>query len=874
VQNNAVVCQSGIITVRFEYELDIVGSITGNNATLTGSGNSLNYTQYQWYLGAVAINGANSISYTTANYGSYTLHATNSCNNASVSNIITFNGPNNQGSAVPQTIETCANSYTLNFVPAAGYTVAWYSCNAHAQNLSLLSSTTVYPNSTTVNETQYYVYKCTDNLSGSTCTSALITLKYDYVVNISSTNPTPNATLSQLTYSNLNTYSNYQWYKNNVAISGANSATYAATLPGVYYFTASTNNCGNLTSSTYTLTCGTNTYGSNYIFPPGSTPISNTTVIFDGNVTIPEGRVVNISSCTVIMQQNSSITVLNSNTNGVQGGQLIIDACNVSSCGDWQGIFVRGSSVAQSTDNGKLEIKGYSTIKNANIAVYGDNCARIHVEYSTFEDNYVHMQLNGFSNLNWNNTLGVNVDFDYCTFNALMASTPLSSLPNYVPAVVNNSYRPMVYLNDVKDIDFRHCDWNCTNYASTPDQIGLDVFDAIGTSVVNGFFVSGLFVENCHFAGEFNTAIYLNSFYVVKINTSTVAGDFYDGVAAHAGADLTMFTNNISHSLNGLGHTAFKMNQVLQGTQGSYIYGNTFMKCTNGMEYYYYSSNQSNNMSSIEHNTFQSNTYGLVFAPKCHPAGNVSCNNNYYSNYVGNITFECNKFISNGWGLEGVGDMPDQGALLGDEWSGFFSYYALNSNLNPPLYEYASTSTYADIAWYNPNAILYIYYHPQPTPNPNNGYAYTPAPVKFSANASLLLDNNTVNNANKGNYLYTHEAANPVTCWGSYKTDPNTQKGTANNSKGNIRENSQDTLVKIFPNPSAGVFNISNPSQSDFNYYIYNMMGQVMGSGYIAAEKTIALVLDNAANGCYTVILHPANNAGQRQTFRLIKSND
>lgn len=52
------------------------------------------------------------------------------------------------------------------------------------------------------------------------------------------------------------------------------------------------------------------------------------------------------------------------------------------------------------------------------------------------------------------------------------------------------------------------------------------------------------------------------------------------------------------------------------------------------------------------------------------------------------------------------------------------------------------------------------------------------------------------------------------------------------------------------------------------------MMGQVMGTGYIAAEKTIAIALDNAAKGCYTIIVEPIDNASQRQTFRLIKSND
>ncbi len=572
------------------------------------------------------------------------------------------------------------------------------------------------------------------------------------------------------------------------------------------------------------------------------------------------------------MQQNSSIIVYNASIPAVVGGgELIITSSTIYSCGDWQGIFVRGSSVAQSTNSGRLKMRDAS-IKNANIAVYADNCARIDIQTTTFEDNYSHVQLNNFSNLNANNTQGVNIDFAYCNFNALMANTPLSSLPNFVIPVNNSSYRPMVYLNDFKTIAFNYCNFYCTNYASPPDQIGVDALDANGTTTMDG-----LYIGHCAFAGEFNTAVYIYNFYTVKIYYSTVSGDFYDGVAAHYGTDLWMSHNNISHSPNGLGNTAFKMNQVYQGIMGSFIFSNTFKKCINGMEYYYYSASPSNNTSPVFYNTFDSNTYGLVFAPKCHPVGNVSCNNNYYTNYIGTINFECNKFIGNKWGLVGVGDMTNQGALLGDEWGSFFAYYEFN-NVNH--YNYTSTSTYADIVWYNPNAIqnnnklLRIYHHPQPPPNPINGYTYAPAFVNFNANASILLDNNTVNNGNRVNYLYTGPAQNAVTCWGNFKTDPNTQNGTGNNSKGNIVESSQDTLVKIFPNPSAGIFNISNPSTSSFNYYIYNMMGQVMGTGYIAAEKTIAIALDNAAKGCYTIIVEPIDNASQRQTFRLIKSND
>jgi len=233
------------------------------------------------------------------------------------------------------------------------------------------------------------------------------------------------------------------------------------------------------------------------------------------------------------------------------------------------------------------------------------------------------------------------------------------------------------------------------------------------------------------------------------------------------------------------------------------------------------------------------------------------------------------RFINNDWALVGVGDMTNQGSLASYDWGTFFGYYALNAL--GTAYECPSISKYADVAWYRPGGALESYN--QPAPPPLNGITYVPVTFKFKNNASIVLglingNSNTIDINNVGVDWFGMTAALADNCWGSYKTDPNTGNGLGSANKGNILQNAQDTLLKIFPNPSADIFNISNPSKSPFNYRIYNIMGQVLGTGNIGTEKTVSLTLDYLANGCYTLVLEPMDNTGQRQTFRLIKNNE
>lgn len=182
------ICTSAVITVKWDYDLEIVSDYASPPTYSVQPYSGITYSSYQWYKGGSSISGANSPAYSPTTSGSYNVMASPSCGGTRTSNAIIYYAPNTQCNATPQTLATCASSYTLSFTPASGYSVDWYSCNSSGGSGSLISNSNsyiVYPASTTVNETQYYYYVCTDNYSNVPCTSAVITLKYDYVIGIS-----------------------------------------------------------------------------------------------------------------------------------------------------------------------------------------------------------------------------------------------------------------------------------------------------------------------------------------------------------------------------------------------------------------------------------------------------------------------------------------------------------------------------------------------------------------------------------------------------------------------------------------------------------------------------------------------------------------
>ncbi|MGQ2985563.1 T9SS type A sorting domain-containing protein [Flavobacterium sp.] len=82
-----------------------------------------------------------------------------------------------------------------------------------------------------------------------------------------------------------------------------------------------------------------------------------------------------------------------------------------------------------------------------------------------------------------------------------------------------------------------------------------------------------------------------------------------------------------------------------------------------------------------------------------------------------------------------------------------------------------------------------------------------------------------------------------------------------------IGENSLQTAVKVFPNPSTGVFTV-NGNGISLKYEMYNVLGQQVRSGDLA-NGTGTIDISSAANGVY--ILKLTDTTGRTANFKLSK---
>jgi hypothetical protein len=75
-------------------------------------------------------------------------------------------------------------------------------------------------------------------------------------------------------------------------------------------------------------------------------------------------------------------------------------------------------------------------------------------------------------------------------------------------------------------------------------------------------------------------------------------------------------------------------------------------------------------------------------------------------------------------------------------------------------------------------------------------------------------------------------------------------------------------LFKVYPNPSAGIFNVSVTGSNTINYQMYNMLGQPVTSGTFSAGDN-SLNISGAANGVY--ILQITDETGKTANLKLVK---
>ncbi len=833
-----MVCQSGLITLKYDFDV-IIADVSGTYTVQPYT--SLSYT-YQWYAdygaGPVQIPGQTGTSYTPTRSGAHTVIRSSSTCSSGTSNGITYFAPNSQCNSTPTTLATCSTAYTLSYTPASGYDVIWYECDAYGGSASVLNggsptnNFTVYPVNTYHNHTYYYFYVCTDGFVP--CSSAVITLKYDYELDFSISGSVPSAVLTIQPYSSYNTYSNYQWFRNGHLISGATSSTYTATLPGNYYLIADANNCGQRTSLTNNVGCGTNTYSANYTFPTGTTNITSGTIEFEGTITIPEGAVVNISNATIHMKQDAQIVVDKAVTNN--GGILNIDNTIISSCGTWYGIVVAGvdSNYAGLSKSATLSLTTVQ-ISDAKIGVYAFDNAYIDIDVGTFTNNYVHIHIERFAGSGAGNTY-----IQHSAFSNLMLVSPtLSGSAVYpVTSFQYPSFRPFVYLYQANKFYFTSNSYVCFNPPSR-NQVAI-VNYAPTTTNTNSMYLDG---ENL--SGDFHTGILAENIKSLNVSNSTsIIGDIDNGIITENVYSVGIYNADIRNNVT-QGVTGIRTRNTINAYHIQYSFIKNFV---NGIECY----NETDMAGDITQNSIISNTYGIVMAPICHPVTG-SCGNN--SSYYGSNTnmrfiyMNCNKILGNDWGIIGVGELEDQGDQNGYEWGTFFDYTVGNT-----------TSTYADIAWYNSaNPITFVVYDSTGNNNQYGAY-YFQWP---STSTTIELDGNTVAyNANDA----ARDVSPNKACRGQFKT----------NSFNSINSNivNSPARVEVYPIPFNSILSIKHTNIKFINISIVDMTGKIIMNTQNKNSDITLLNTENIPTGFYFIRIQDCNSGELISKQKLVKMTD
>ncbi len=836
-------CTSGVRTVKFSYELPIVSNSNSAPTYSISTNTSIVYTNYQWYNNLGPIPGATLSTYAPTCSGVYHLVATNSCGNTLTSNTLTYSAPNTQCNTILGPYNTCNSTFTLNFTPSAGYSVDWYECDQYGANGSFLNSgtsSTVSPSSTS-SQNFYYYYVCTDVFTNATCTSAVIDVRFDMNLNIWSNNGT---TLPATLFANPSSpiYSAHQWYRNGQRIFGAVLSIYYATLPGEYYMTC-TSSCGASTSNAITF-CSIGITYSNKTFT-GSTTHSNTTLVLDGTIIINPGATLNINNCDVYMTAGSEI-IARSAGGGVYGGNLILSNSKIMGCGKWGGIYAEGG-IANNAPNNSSSARvtlSHSEIHDAYIGLFADNNAILAIDYTLFENNFIHIDLRKFGgsfsacpiNHGW---IGNNFDFSHNTFNYLMEIPPSFSPTNLPSPPKNNSYRKQVYIDYGNTIKLSNSIFNCYNWG-TQDQNAVEVYTVYGT-LCN---VKGFEIDSCTFNGDFNDAMMFTNVKNLYINNTNISGDVNHGIEVFGGDHVYVSSNIIHNSSNSYGGLSGANVSQVNNFQ---FHRNDVQHFVKGIEYYNVGNN---NSGSIDSNTFKCDKYGIVVAPECDPTdANCTTNSNNYSN-TRYLDLLCNRIFYCNWGIVGVGNLKTQ-IKNGKEWQTSFD------NINNT---YSTTSTNADVAWYNSGGLQIVIY------NLINTY-----PLQW-VGGSLNLDGHSVSSGT--NLVDEKLGGVPAT---TYRTSSLTPCITSPSMKDSFATAiaavmQQTNTINIYPNPADEYIVLENNFESAVGFSLVDMTGKQVLTGCVKGKLFSQVDISNLPQGCYLIRIYGYTNGENLHSQRVIKT--
>ena len=222
----------------FISTIDNLAVCSGDLISVEFTSNIQNADAYQWFKDNVLINGANQSTYITTESGNYSVEVTeNGC------------------SGLSNALEVVVNPLPVVTAPED-----FQACNGESITLTATGDATSYEwDNSVVDGVPFIITQSTTYTVTGTNTTTGCSATDEVVVTV---NPIPEPVISTIDNlgictgddinveftSNISGAENYQWFKNNEVITGANESSYTATTIGIYSLEVTENGCSGLSN--------------------------------------------------------------------------------------------------------------------------------------------------------------------------------------------------------------------------------------------------------------------------------------------------------------------------------------------------------------------------------------------------------------------------------------------------------------------------------------------------------------------------------------------------------------------------------------------------------------------------------------------------
>ncbi len=566
-----------------------------------------------------------------------------------------------------------------------------------------------------------------------------------------------------------------------------------------------------------------NTYNSG-ITITSNTNLTDLKEAINGDLTISGPIEVAITSSQIIMGSCSQIKVTG-------GAKLNIIGSTLFSCDQWKGIYV---------DNASQLLINNSTVKNALIAVVGDNPENIEIKNSDFDNNWLAIGItNNDPSRKTENISIKNNNFSNQSYNILNCSVGSEDIRYNFTSLAPS---PNNYINFL----------NCAHSQ-------IPVFN--GSSATSHSFIAN--IENNNFNGIEDNLI------TSQINELTAVSIFNSRSISVVGNSFNSLGNEKSRVYRGIdaiGNEKGSYELLIKENKFNYIdnsiritkYNNFWVRLNSinfggiGVEVY----NDDNSILSpfltevvclISRNTFNKTNKAIIVAPKLNPFLAGSANNSLSTPFKQSVGIICNKFIDNVYGITGSGEIIDQMERP-------TSIFEFSGN------EFIRTAAYPiptewDVIWQNSTTTPWNYnfdvsYSTNNVPNIYTGTITNNIPnINPSQFLSpTILNGVTVDLSNINNFMI----ANPNSSYFNCDLDPffnqhyiyllnQMPKYKNNNDSLNLNKNTID----VYPNPVNEILMIKGIA-TDSKFEILDVTGKSIlegnynaSMGYINVETLI-----------------------------------